>query len=258
MFSIYWRKGPSKGWVDLLPSWWLETDGEYASLSHAYFWGARGSDGRKRTAKCSLNVSGSVVAIDYGGKHTADNAPNFNVGVTRLTFDDASRTGMPKVEWCDAGSADFEDVDVDVERREDLSIDELELFDPDSIEDGRRRIERLVTLRQGQPGFRKKLLEAYRRCAVTGCTIEAVLEAAHISPYRGTRTNHVTNGLLLRADIHTLFDLGLLRIHGDYRIKADSHILQALNIDEGQVIKLPSEKAFYPNPKALEQKAKGG
>ena len=39
-----------------------------------------------------------------------------------------------------------------------------------------------------------------------------MLEAAHISPYRGGEDNHSENGLLLRADIHTLFDLDLLGI----------------------------------------------
>ena len=55
------------------------------------------------------------------------------------------------------------------------------------------------------------MLAAYdRRCAISECDIEPLLEAAHIHPYRGTETNHVSNGLLLRADLHTLFDLGLL------------------------------------------------
>ncbi|MEO2018753.1 MAG: HNH endonuclease signature motif containing protein [Fuerstiella sp.] len=40
----------------------------------------------------------------------------------------------------------------------------------------------------------------------------AVLEAAHIRPYRRPEDNDVQNGLLLRADIHTLFDLNLLGI----------------------------------------------
>jgi hypothetical protein len=39
-----------------------------------------------------------------------------------------------------------------------------------------------------------------------------VLKAAHILPYAGRRTNHVQNGLLLRADLHTLFDLGLIAV----------------------------------------------
>ena len=47
---------------------------------------------------------------------------------------------------------------------------------------------------------------------MTGCTVFAVLEAAHIKPYQGENDNHPQNGLLLRADIHTLFDLNLLGI----------------------------------------------
>ena len=39
-----------------------------------------------------------------------------------------------------------------------------------------------------------------------------VLEAAHILPYRGPDTNKVVNGLLLRADVHTLFDSGLIAV----------------------------------------------
>src|SRR5205823_2979542 len=82
------------------------------------------------------------------------------------------------------------------------------VFDPISIEDGRRRIQ---ASRQGQFAFRAALIEAYGgRCAMTGCDILEVLEAAHIVPYRGPSTNAVSNGLLLRADIHTLFDLGLI------------------------------------------------
>ena len=45
-----------------------------------------------------------------------------------------------------------------------------------------------------------------------GCDVVAVLKATHIMPYRGEETNHPSNGLLLRADLHTLFDVGLLTI----------------------------------------------
>jgi putative restriction endonuclease len=86
-------------------------------------------------------------------------------------------------------------------------------FDPNSIEDARQRLYRAIVRRQGQPAFRRALLNAYeRRCAITGCDVEQVLEAAHIVPYRGPATNHVTNGLLLRGDLHTLFDLGAVTI----------------------------------------------
>lgn len=93
------------------------------------------------------------------------------------------------------------------------AVDDVPPFDPTSIEDGRRKIAALVKRRQGQSAFRRALLRAYdRRCAVTGCDIEPLLEAAHIHPYRGPDTNSVQNGLLLRADVHTLFDLGLITV----------------------------------------------
>ena len=58
-----------------------------------------------------------------------------------------------------------------------------------------------------------------QRCAVTGYDIEEALEAAHIIPYRGRHTNITPNGILLRADIHALFDAGHLGITpGDHKV----------------------------------------
>jgi putative restriction endonuclease len=91
-------------------------------------------------------------------------------------------------------------------------------FDPDSVTDERQRSLRAIRIRRGQPAFRTALLDAYsKKCVITDCGVEDVLEAAHITPYLGQRTNHVSNGLLLRADIHTLFDCGLVAIHPDRR-----------------------------------------
>jgi predicted restriction endonuclease len=57
-----------------------------------------------------------------------------------------------------------------------------------------------------------------------GCKVEALLEAAHIIPH-STETNYsVLNGLLLRSDIHTLFDLGLLRINEAVIVMVDSSL----------------------------------
>lgn len=50
------------------------------------------------------------------------------------------------------------------------------------------------------------------RCMITGCALMDVVEAAHIKPYRGDDDNHPANGLLLRADLHTLFDLDLIGV----------------------------------------------
>lgn len=87
-------------------------------------------------------------------------------------------------------------------------------FDAENIEEARQRITASIVQRQGQAEFRRKLLEAYNyQCPVTGCNAESALEAAHIIPYKGVETNYTSNGLPLRADVHTLFDLHLLSIH---------------------------------------------
>ena len=72
---------------------------------------------------------------------------------------------------------------------------------------------RLVRARRGQREFRNKLKSRHlARCAITECRVWDLIEAAHIVPYSVRKDNRPSNGLLLRSDIHTLFDVGLLRI----------------------------------------------
>ena len=86
--------------------------------------------------------------------------------------------------------------------------------DPGAEYDERQVETRAAVARLGQPDFRLAMLTQYRRrCAISGCLVEAVLEAAHLRPYRGQRSNVPVNGLLLRSDLHTLLDAGLMGIH---------------------------------------------
>ena len=71
-------------------------------------------------------------------------------------------------------------------------------------------------IRAGQPKFRRNLIQLYGgRCAVSGWGPECVLEAAHILLHAKSGLNHRDNGILLRSDLHNLFDDGLLRIDPD-------------------------------------------
>ncbi|HEX3365773.1 HNH endonuclease [Phenylobacterium sp.] len=84
---------------------------------------------------------------------------------------------------------------------------------PISLEDARRRAEVSIALRQGGAAFRAALLRAYgSKCAITHEDAPEALEAAHIVPYLGPQTDLVENGILLRADLHTLFDRQLIDI----------------------------------------------
>ena len=78
----------------------------------------------------------------------------------------------------------------------------------------RETVMRAIKLRRGQKAFRNMLIERYDgKCMLSGCDLLDVLEAAHISPYRDPSDNAEGNGLLLRADLHTLFDPGLLHFN---------------------------------------------
>ena len=130
------------------------------------------------------------------------------------------------------------------------------VFDPSNIGDAQEKISQSIAVRRGQSTFRKNLIEAYRgKCAVTGTNVLETLEAAHIFPYNGIKTNHVTNGLLLRADIHTLFDIGLLSVNKDYLVILSSSLNKSDYAKyHGKKIRLPKKKHDYPSIDALEYK----
>jgi putative restriction endonuclease len=81
--------------------------------------------------------------------------------------------------------------------------------------------ESIVRRRLGQGALRVIVTDAYdRRCAVTGEKTLPVLEAAHIMPVASGGLHRVDNGILLRSDIHRLFDLGYVSVgvNGDLRV----------------------------------------
>ena len=114
--------------------------------------------------------------------------------------------------------------------------------------------------REGQGAFKARLLDAYgRRCAITGERTEPVLEAAHIQPYLGPRSNHVQNGILLTEDFHTLFDRGYVTITPEYTVRVSSKIRDRwsngrryYDYDGRRLIQLPKDALNRPSPEALE------
>jgi len=92
-------------------------------------------------------------------------------------------------------------------------LSKLNEFNPTSTIDAREKVERSIVLRRGQKKFREALIILYEeKCAISGTSVKDALEAAHIQPYKGEDWNHPTNGILLRADLHTLFDLKMISI----------------------------------------------
>lgn len=121
--------------------------------------------------------------------------------------------------------------------------------------DSRSRVTAEIVRRRGQPAFRKALMDAYNEaCAITGCKLPAVLEAAHVYPYKGDHTNDVSNGLLLRADIHTLFDLRLIAIEAASMVVRISPKLAGTEYQalDGLSLRQPVEKRQRVGAEAFE------
>jgi len=124
------------------------------------------------------------------------------------------------------------------------------------IDEQRKKIEAQIGAREGRGEFRSKLLSAYgKRCAISGCDVEQVLEAAHIVPHSESPTDDERNGILLRADLHTLLDRGLLgikpstltvEIHPDLRKTAYREF-------EGRAIQKTNPLDRRPDPKVLKR-----
>ena len=118
---------------------------------------------------------------------------------------------------------------------------------------------RLVEPRLGQGTFRVAVLDAYdRACAVTGEHSLPALEAAHIRAYAQSGPHEVCNGLLLRADLHRLFDTGYItvtpelrlvvgdRLRGDYRNGRSYYPLH------GAQLQVPTTRSHQPAKDFLE------
>jgi len=104
----------------------------------------------------------------------------------------------------------------------------------------------LVRPRLGQGAFRLVVTDAYdRRCSVTNEKVLLVLEAAHIRPYGSGGQHFVENGLLLRSDLHTLFDGGYVTVTPKFRVEVSRRIREEFENGrdyyalQGREIRLP-------------------
>jgi len=91
----------------------------------------------------------------------------------------------------------------------------------------------LARIRLGQGTFRVLVTDAYnRQCSITGERTLPVLQAAHIKPVAENGPNRIDNGLLMRSDLHILFDRGYVTISPGYRIEMSHHIKE--DFDNGK------------------------
>lgn len=192
--------------------------------------------------------------IATGGGSIVKYLPTEDVSADRLAevFGEAVDVFLPLLLQCQAPDSELKYL----ENEEKIDKEsEAILFVPDELEDARKKILRQIAVRRGQAKFRAALLDAYdRKCVVSRVNTDAVLEAAHIVPFKGDKTNVVQNGILLTGDIHTLFDLGLVRFNPEDLSIHVSDILKksAYYKYHGQSLHLPADKKRQPSKDALE------
>jgi putative restriction endonuclease len=116
----------------------------------------------------------------------------------------------------------------------------------------------LIRPRLGQGTFRLAVTDSYeRRCAVTGERTLPVLDAAHIRAFGEGGAHEVSNGLLLRSDIHKLFDRGYVTADEDHRFVVSSRLRQDFQNGRhyyelaGQPLRAPSRTDHRPDRDAL-------
>ena len=164
--------------------------------------------------------------------------------VSGAGYDVGEGEGRRILEECRARAAGVLPVPVAAESR-----------DPDAPRYGEPQ---LVRPRLGQGTFRVAVTGAYGgACAVTREHSLPVLEAAHIRPYGAEGEHSVANGLLLRADIHRLFDAGYVTVTPDRRFVVSRRLAdewengKAYYAMEGREIAVPARVADRPDPELL-------
>jgi putative restriction endonuclease len=116
----------------------------------------------------------------------------------------------------------------------------------------------LIRPRLGQGAFRIVVTDNYdRRCAVTNERTLPALDAAHIRPYADEGQHEPSNGLLLRRDIHSLFDRGYVTVtpFGHFevsrRIRDEFENGRDYYAMHGRAIRVPTRSDLRPDPNAL-------
>lgn len=112
----------------------------------------------------------------------------------------------------------------------------------------------LILPRLGQGSFRISVIEAYKhQCALTDGRVLPALEAAHIKPYAEGGQHTRSNGILLRRDIHSVFDAGYAMIDDDFRFVVSDRVRTVFNNGNeyrrlnGQRLRLPDNPTDFPD-----------
>lgn len=237
----------SRGYVDILPLKLFAEEGTKKAIIHTV---RHHRSGRDYEAKCDITVRAQEAELDYQ-PYAAFNAKNeMLLGVARLQFEDTDRTAIQFVEWKPKNAETFKNCPVKIPS---FVVSPAQPYVPPS--EAAQKSARMVRDRPGQIAFRRYLKAVYNNCCcISGCSVPQVLQGAHIDRYMSRDSDNVRNGLLLRSDLHALFDAYLISINPEtFRI----HVAEGARCTagygdlDGILFRRPSDSSHHPDPGAL-------
>jgi hypothetical protein len=204
LIAIRWTGPDAKGYTDLLPIEVFANEGTTKELTHFVV----DPKGRLYKAKCRLGVQGTTAHLDYQQYSTFNERQGMDLGVLRLRFANTQRDVPMRIDWRAPGQRAFSKADATLIDHPFSATPPYRLQRASA-----KRVRREIRERSGQLRFRSTLLFAYSgKCCISNCAVTEALEGAHIDPFSGNLSDHPQNGLLLRRDLHALFDANLLAI----------------------------------------------
>lgn len=215
--------------------------------------------GKNDEAQCVLTRRGRTVLLDYGHAKVRrfNKAKGNELGTMRVTFYDRACTHVKGVAWKQEGRNTFSTGEQVVQWFP------CEVRDPGvyryTLRRGERRL-KLEAIRKAQGRLKSQLLSAYRgACCISGCTVRQALDAAHLDAAGYESREHPRNAILLRADLHRLFDVNMLGIDPatrKVRVGTEAMKDKIFASLDGREVCLPSGDwvRYAPDPAALQRK----
>lgn len=238
MHVINWHHKHLRNWPDILPAAWFFKTGKLQGVTHRI-----GKDPRSAYAgRCDITIKEKSAVLNYfPKKYSGFNDTNGNiVGRMELIFTSNKRAHIEEIRW--TASKKLKPTKANAHPTK--LIDHPEKAKFPKVENDKTVLQ-LIRQRLGQPKLRGALLNAYEnKCAISECKVTAVLEAAHIVPYKDHGEYDVTNGVLLRSDLHTLFDMNLLRVN-----PITLKVVLDPSIRKGPYLRFHGRKLFQPKEK---------
>lgn len=203
-FVLTWHSESAEGFADILPQGTFRERKRHNRFVHF----VRSPRGRLSTATCTVSVGKRVARLNYNPFEAENTAAGMELGEMRILFEDDNRSQIATIEWAEGTTGDFSEADI---TREVEAAVRWPSYNPTSGRSPKKL--RRSAERPGQAAFRAQLMIVYgSRCCISGCNVAEALEGAHIDPYENPTHNSPQNGVLLRRDLHALFDANLLTI----------------------------------------------